>query len=645
MNFSELNPSQQKAVKTIDGPLLVLAGAGSGKTRVITYRIANMIECGIPEKNIVAITFTNKAAREMKERMCTLLGREHISVIMCTIHSLCVKILRQCYSEAGYQRGFQICDEEDAKTRIKNILTAKNLDKKMASDVLDVISKLKDGLITPALFYERGLDEMFSIPLGDIYETYQKGLKQDNTMDFDDLIMETVFLFENHPEVLDMFQERFRYISVDEYQDTNHSQYTLIQLLAGKYRNLCVVGDDYQSIYRFRGADISNILSFQRDYPDAKVVTLGENYRSTQTIVDAASGLISNNEEQMQKDLFSVNEEGDPIRVVNMANTFTESAYIVREIERAIKKGVALYDIAVLYRKNAQSRQIEDKLISAHIPYVIHGGIGFYQRAEVKDLIAYLKLAAGSNDTSSVIRIINKPKRGVGKAYLDKALQECDDQDICLWDYLCKETKKAGVVSFVELIQSLREIAKQDDLVFLLQRILEDTDLAKYVLEEYAKKDDDANKTKERLENLSEVVNKAADYLDHQFAELSEEEKKLGRINSFVDDIALLTDADRMSEADGVQLMTVHGSKGLEFHTVFMYGMQEGIFPDGRDAEETNEERRLCYVGMTRAKKRLYMTYSDNVYMYGQTQPGFPSRFLGEVPFHLMKRIDYKYYS
>ena len=612
MNLDMLNEQQREAVLTTEGPLLILAGAGSGKTRVLTYRTAYLIdECGVNPYNIMAITFTNKAAGEMRERIDDMVGYGSESIWVSTFHSTCVRILRRYIDRLGYDTNFTIYDADDQKALMKDICKRLEIDTKMYKEkmFLNVISSAKDEMIDPIEFENRFTGDFVKRKQALVYKEYQNALKQNNALDFDDLLVKTVELFKLDKEVLDYYQERFRYIMVDEYQDTNTVQFELIRLLAMKYKNLCVVGDDDQSIYKFRGANIYNILNFEKHFEDAKVIKLEQNYRSTQNIIDAANSVISNNVGRKDKRLWTDNGAGDRITFEQLESGFEEADYVARSIARLVRKGEARYkDCAVLYRTNAQSRLFEEKFIAANIPYKIVGGVNFYARKEIKDILAYLKTIDNGHDDLAVKRIINVPKRGIGATSM---------------------ARSAGKIKpFVMFIQSLRARAEMDSVSQLIQAIIDETG---YVDELKAEGTDEAE---QRIENIDELINKAVDY------EQGEENPTL---SGFLEEVALVADIDGLDEnSDYVVLMTLHSAKGLEFPNLYLAGMEDGLFPSymsitSDDAtSEIEEERRLAYVGITRAKEHLTITSSRMRMVRGETQFNKVSRFVKEIPRELM---------
>lgn len=637
MKLENLNDSQKRAVKYTEGPLLIIAGAGSGKTRVLTNRIAYLIdECGVDPYNILAITFTNKAAREMKERVEQTIGQAG-AVWVSTFHSTCVRILRRYIDRLGYDTNFTIYDTDDQKSVIKDICKKMNIDTKMLKErtIMSRISAAKDELKTPdELELEAGGDYNLRRIAG-VYREYQKALKLNNALDFDDLIFKTVELFENDAEVLDSYQERFKYIMVDEYQDTNTSQFKLISLLAGKYKNLCVVGDDDQSIYKFRGANIYNILNFESAFEGAKVIKLEQNYRSTQTILNVANSVIKNNMGRKSKSLWTDNGEGDKVNYSLYETGFDEAEGVARGIASLVLDGWNYNDVAILYRTNAQSRALEEKLMMHNIPYKIYGGQNFYQRKEIKDILAYLKTIDNGQDGQAIKRIINVPKRGIGNTTIERIQEYADDNDYTFWQALVNVKdidtikRSAGKLEpFINLIGTLR--AKQEfmSLRDLVNAVIEDTKYIEWLLE---------NETPEevaaREENINEFISKVVSFEENCAA--NEEEPTL---SAFLEEVALIAEIDSLDESEPhVVLMTLHSAKGLEFPIVYMTGMEDGLFPSymtimSDDELEIEEERRLCYVGITRAEKMLYLTSAKSRMVRGETQINKVSRFIKEIP-------------
>lgn len=640
-----LNEPQRQAVMATDGPLLILAGAGSGKTRVLTHRTAYLIEeCGVNPYNIMAITFTNKAAGEMRERIDQMVGYGSESIWVCTFHSTCVRILRRYIDRLGFGTNFTIYDSDDQKTLMKDICKRLEIDTKMYKEkmFLSAISSAKDELIDPIEFETRAAGDYVKRKQAQVYREYQQALKQNNALDFDDLIMKTVELFKLDKEVLASYQDRFRYIMVDEYQDTNTAQFELIRLLALKYQNLCVVGDDDQSIYKFRGANIYNILNFEHHFPDATVIKLEQNYRSTQNILDAANAVIANNQGRKEKRLWTDNGAGDKITFEQLDTAAEEADFVARDIARRVRKGEYQYkDCAILYRTNAQSRLFEERFITANIPYKIFGGVNFYARKEVKDLLAYLKTIDNGQDDLAVRRIINIPKRGIGAASINKVALYAQEQEISFYDALCVAEQVPGlgkaaakIRPFVLFIQSMKAKAKLLSVADLLQEVIETTG---YVRELEAEGTDEAEA---RIENIDELISKAVDYAEGEEAPT---------LNGFLENVALVADIDSFDEnSDYVVLMTLHSAKGLEFPNVYLAGLEDGLFPSymsitsDNSQAEIEEERRLAYVGITRAKKNLTITSARVRMVRGQTQYGKVSRFVREISPELLSGKIYE---
>lgn len=642
--LSGLNEQQRQAVKHTEGPLLIMAGAGSGKTRVLTNRIAYLIrEKGVAPWNIVAITFTNKAAREMKERVASLIGPEANDILMSTFHSMCVRILRRDIDRIGYSRNFTILDPTDQLSVVKQILKQQNLDPKKFEPrtILGMIGSAKNELVT-AKEYEKHAKGPYEEVASKVYLEYTSQLKRNQALDFDDLIMLTIRLLKTVPEVLEYYHRKFQYIHVDEYQDTNRAQYVLVKLLSERYQNICVVGDSDQSIYRWRGADIANILSFEEDYPNAKLIMLEQNYRSTKMILDAANHVIENNWNRKPKKLWTENKTGEKIFYYNADNEHDEAYFVVDKIREAKRNGEFTYaDVAILYRTNAQSRVIEEMLVKSNIPYHIVGGTKFYDRKEIKDVLAYLRLIANPDDDISLQRIINVPKRGIGAATMDKLLHFAQLQGISLFQAL-KEVEEIGLGARV--VTKLKEFATQMSNWVNMQDYLSVTELVEQLLEQTGYREMlQAEKTIEaqsRLENIDEFLSVTTEF------EKKSEDKTLV---AFLTDLALIADIDQLDEEteggdnDSVVLMTLHSAKGLEFPLVFLIGMEEGIFPHSRslfDEDEMQEERRLAYVGITRAEKKLYLTNAKLRTLYGRTNVNPTSRFIAEIPDECLENLN-----
>ena len=639
-----LNKEQQEAVLTTEGPLLILAGAGSGKTRVLTHRTAYLIEeKGVNPYNILAITFTNKAAGEMRERIDQMVGYGSESIWVSTFHSTCVRILRRYIDRLGYGTNFTIYDAEDQKSLIKDICKRLEIDTKIHKEkmFLSVISSAKDEMIGPIEFENNAAGDYAKRIQAQVYREYQQALKMNNALDFDDLIFKTVELFKLDKEVLSSYQDRFRYIMVDEYQDTNTMQFEFIRLLSQKYKNLCVVGDDDQSIYKFRGANIQNILNFEKYFEDAKVIKLEQNYRSTQNILDAANGVIANNVGRKSKRLWTENGTGEKIHFEQLDSGYEEADYIVRDIARKVRKGEAEYNqCAILYRTNAQSRLFEERFIVANIPYKIVGGVNFYSRKEIKDLLCYLKTIDNGQDEIAVKRIINVPKRGIGAATISKVTTYALAEGISFYSALCNAKDIPGLgkaVSklepFVLFIQSMKAKAEVMSVADLLNELIE---LTGYVNELALEGTDEA---KARIQNIEELVSKAASY---------DESEEHPTLRGFLEEVALVADIDSLQEEnDYVVLMTLHSAKGLEFPHVYLAGMEDGLFPSymsitSDDASDIEEERRLAYVGITRAMTDLTITSARMRMVRGQTQYGKVSRFVKEIPKSLLKGEIYE---
>lgn len=633
-SYDLLNPEQKEAVLHTEGPLLILAGAGSGKTRVLTHRVAYLIEQGTAPWNILAITFTNKAAGEMRERVDKLVGLGSDSIWVSTFHSTCVRILRRYIDRLGFDTSFSIYDTDDQKSVMKEVCKKLQIDTKVYRErmLLGAISHAKDELISPEQMRLDAGADWNQQKIAGVYAEYQAQLRKNNALDFDDLIMKTVELFRNCPDVLDYYQERFRYIMVDEYQDTNTAQFQLVSLLAAKYRNLCVVGDDDQSIYRFRGANIMNILNFEQVFPDAKVIKLEQNYRSTSNILNAANEVIHHNQGRKDKRLWTDNGTGVPVRFRQFQNAFEEAEHVIGNIVSHIQKEEAEYkDHAILYRTNAQSRLFEEKLIYANIPYKIIGGVNFYARKEIKDLLAYLKTVDNGRDEVAVRRIINVPKRGIGATTLSRVGEFAVANDMGFYEALLNAEEIPGigrgaskVLPFTALIQTLRAKQEYAKVSELLETILEETGYRRELILE------GTDESEARLENIDELMSKVKDY---------DENAENPSLSGFLEEVALVADIDNLEEeSNHVVLMTLHSAKGLEFPYVYMVGMEDGLFPSymsivaDNPQEEIEEERRLCYVGITRAKKELTLTAARQRMVRGEIQYNMVSRFVKEIP-------------
>ncbi len=638
MNLKSLNKEQFEAATTIEGPLLILAGAGSGKTRVITYRIAHMIkDLNISPFSLLAITFTNKAANEMKERVRDLIGDTALNMWIGTFHSLCVRILRRDIDKIGYNRSFVIYDTTDQLSLLKDCVKRLNLreDTFKPRSLLSAISNAKDKMIGPDEFENvYGTDFRLS-RISKVYTLYQQRLKENNALDFDDIIFKTVELLQQHKDVREFYQEKFRYIMVDEYQDTNHSQYLLINILRSKYKNLCVVGDDDQSIYGWRGADISNILNFERDNPSALIVKLERNYRSTETILNGANSVISKNTARKNKKLWTELKEGEKINLHKASDERDEGNFIAGEVlKRQDKEQRSLREFAILYRTNAQSRALEEALIKCSVPYRIFGSLKFYDRKEIKDIMAYLRLVSNPLDDIALKRIINVPKRGIGIKTIEKLEERAAYTGENLYSVLFDageldlSTKvKTTLKKFTTIINSFMDMKELIPLNDLLDKVIENTGYKKELT------DEETDESRSRLENLEELKSVVV-----EFEQISEEKT----LEEFLSSVSLMSDLDYLDQQENyVTLMTLHSAKGLEFPVVFMAGVEEGVFPLSRSAMEENqleEERRLCYVGMTRAKEILYITYAQQRTLYGKTNYTRASRFIDEIDDELFEK-------
>ena len=638
--YDKLNEQQKEGVFTTEGAVLILAGAGSGKTGVLTHRIAHLIDdLGVNSYNILAITFTNKAAKEMKERVDRLVGMGADSAWIMTFHAACVRILRRYICRIGYDNNFTIYDTDDQKSVIKDILKRKNLDPKQYKDrtILSVISNAKDNLISPDDMYQSSGGNYNTMKTAEIYREYQEQLKKNNAVDFDDIIGLTVKLFNEDKEVLRYYQERFRYIMVDEYQDTNRAQFNLIRLLAGGHGNLCVVGDDDQSIYKFRGADINNILDFEKYFNDAKIIKLEQNYRSTQKILDVANEVIKNNAGRKDKRLWTSVKNGTKVIFNVYENGYEEARGIAEDIaHRHLHDRKDYSDFAILYRTNAQSRSLEEKLIEKNIPYRIYGGINFYARREIKDILAYLKTIDNARDDLAVKRILNVPKRGIGAASVAKVDDYAYENDITFYVALRQAKEVPGlqravskVEGFVTQIEVLKSKSQYIGVGKLIEEIIETVGYSDYI---DAESESDEQAT-ERRQNIDELISKAVQY-EETVDELS--------LSGFLEEVALVADIDNLDENnDMVSLMTIHSAKGLEFPIVYLAGMEDGLFPSyisisTGDESDIEEERRLCYVGITRAKETLIMSAARMRTVRGETQMNRTSRFVREIPKELL---------
>ncbi|MGD6957515.1 DNA helicase PcrA [Rossellomorea aquimaris] len=636
-----MNPEQAEAVKATEGPLLIMAGAGSGKTRVLTHRIAYlMVEKGVNPYNILAITFTNKAAREMKDRIHNILGGASENIWISTFHSMCVRILRRDIDRIGMNRNFTILDSTDQQSVIKAILKEKNIDPKKFDprSLLGSISSAKNELTTPEELSKQ-VGGYYDQVVSDVYTEYQKRLRKNQALDFDDLIMTTIQLFQRVPEVLEFYQRKFQYIHVDEYQDTNRAQYMLVKLLASRFQNLCVVGDSDQSIYRWRGADIANILSFEKDYPRATVIFLEQNYRSTKRILQAANEVIQKNSNRKPKNLWTENHDGEKISYFRADTEQTEAQFVTGKIKEMTESGKRKYsDFAILYRTNAQSRVMEEVLLKSNIEYSIVGGIKFYDRKEIKDILAYLRLISNPDDDISLIRVINVPKRGVGATSIDKIARYAQDHDISMFraleeaDFIGLSPKiTKAVIEFKEMVKGYTAMQEYLSVTELVEEILEKSGYIDML------KAEKSIESQSRLENLDEFLSVTKSF------EQTNDDKSLV---AFLTDLALVADIDKLDEddqpKDSVILMTLHAAKGLEFPIVFLMGMEEGVFPHSRslmEEDEMEEERRLAYVGITRAEEQLYLTNAQMRTLFGQTKMNPVSRFINEIPAELLDDV------
>lgn len=639
--YDTLNKEQKEAVFHTEGPLLILAGAGSGKTRVLTHRIAYLIEeKGINPWNILAITFTNKAAGEMRERVNSIVQSGAESIWVSTFHSTCVRILRRYIDHLGYDNNFTIYDSDDQKTLIKDVCKYLQVDTKVFKErtLINAISSAKDELIMPEEFLINAGDDFGKLKIAKVYQEYEKQLRSNNALDFDDLLVKTVQLFQTQPEILEYYQNRFRYIMVDEYQDTNTVQFKLISILAAKYQNLCVVGDDDQSIYKFRGANIKNILNFEDGFSHAKVIKLEQNYRSTSTILEAANAVIRHNKGRKDKTLWTDNGEGDKLQLRQFDSAYDEAEFVVGDIRNHVKNEDASYnDHAILYRTNAQSRIFEEKFVTANIPYRIVGGVNFYARREIKDLLAFLKTIDNGKDDLAVRRIINVPKRGIGLTTINRVQESAQEREVGFYEALRTVDMIPGIgrgagklESFVALIEHFKAESLTMSISELMSYILENTGYIKALETE---SDEEAEA---RIQNIDELISKIVTYEDSCVEEPA-------TLSGFLEEVALVADIDSLDQSnDYVVLMTLHSAKGLEFPEVYLTGMEDGVFPSymtivADDPTEIEEERRLCYVGITRARERLTLTCAKRRMIRGETQYNKLSRFLTEIPMNLLK--------
>ncbi len=637
--MKKLNDAQRRAVEYCDGPLLILAGAGSGKTRVLTHKTMYLIRnCGINPGEILAVTFTNKAANEMKERIRKLLGISTWGLWISTFHSACIRILRAHADSIGYSKSFTVYDDSDQKAFVKKCMVDLeiNLEQLKPKSVQQMINRGKNNLLSPEAMLERAYTQ-YDKSAAKVYGYYQSAMVQNNTMDFGDILSNAVALLESNPDILKKYQQMFRYILVDEYQDTNIAQYSLLKMLAKEHKKICVVGDDDQSIYRFRGANILNILNFERDYKNVEVIKLEENYRSTKNILKAAHGVISLNTSRKAKELFTQKEEGDKIKCFNAQSDVHEAKYVIAEILKFCDAGIPFKDIAIFFRTNAQSRVFEEEFFKAGVPYILIGGLKFYARAEIKDIIAYLKIISGVNDIISIKRIINRPRRGIGKMTFEK-VEKYMTANGCDFFSAVPDLIDTGAVKknicrkladFTALITGLKEYASTNNIGDLIKHLYKETGYQEMLA------DDPLGENKDRINNVDEFIAGA-----YQFVEESPETD----LSTFLDFISLVSDIDKYDESsDRVTLITLHSAKGLEFPVVFMTGMEEGVFPHIRSfdsKEDIAEERRLCYVGITRAKQHLIITHASSRHTYNMPSLQKPSRFLKDIPSHLLERIN-----
>lgn len=639
--YDKLNEPQREAVYHTDGPLLILAGAGSGKTRVLTHRIAYLIgERGVNPWNILAITFTNKAAEEMRQRVDNLVGFGAESVWVSTFHSACVRILRRFIDRLGYENHFTIYDTDDQKTLIKEVCRKVDVDTKVFKErsLLSAISSAKNEMILPDEFELNAGGDFAKMKIAKVYREYETQMRANNALDFDDLLVKTVQLLQTQPDVLENYQERFRYIMVDEYQDTNTVQFQLVRLLAGKYRNLCVVGDDDQSIYKFRGANIRNILDFEHEFSDACVIKLEQNYRSTGNILNAANRVIANNKGRKEKTLWTANGEGELVHLRQFDTGYDEADFIAEDIKKEVRAGASYNDHAVLYRTNAQSRLLEEKFVAMNVPYKIVGGVNFYARREIKDLLAYLKTIDNGMDDIAVRRIINVPKRGIGLTTINRIQESAAERGLGFYETLMAPELIPGIGrsaakldSFAALIEYFKGLTGQMSITDLLREVIEKTGYMESLDSE------DKEDAQARKENIDELINKAAAY-----EEAAEDRDEPATLSAFLEEVALVADIDSLDEEqDYVVLMTLHSAKGLEFPHVYLAGMEDGLFPSymtitSDDRDDLEEERRLCYVGITRAEQELTLTCARRRMVRGETQYNKISRFIKEIPAELL---------
>lgn len=637
--LNELNEVQKDAVTYVGGPMLILAGAGSGKTRVLTYKIAYLIEAGIVKPwEILAITFTNKAAKEMRERVDNLLPDNSNDVWLGTFHSICVRILKREIELLGYTRDFNIMDELDKQRTVKDILKRMNIDDKQfpANSICYEISSAKDKLQDSAAYYREVKGDFRKEKIAEVYKEYERETRKNNSLDFDDIIMLTVELFKKNIDRLEYYQNKFRYILVDEYQDTNRAQFVLISMLASSHGNICVVGDESQSIYGFRGADISNILNFEKQFTGAKVVKLEQNYRSTKNILNAANHVINKNSSKLDKKLWTENDEGEKLKYYTAKNEYDEGQYIVDSIDKLVRENHLKYsDFAVLFRTNAQARAIEEVFMRESTPYRLIGGLKFYSRKEIKDIIAYLKLIHNPNDNVSLKRIINEPKRGIGDTTVEKLAEMSDSKNMSIYNLIDDSANLDGmrasgnIMLFRDMIRELIKDKFTLSITELIKKILLVTGYEEMLVKENTKE------AEGRLENIYEFLGVAAEF---------EKEEADNSLSEFLDSIALVSDTDKLEDTDeAVTLMTMHSAKGLEYNVVFIVGMEDGLFPSKKsmfENDDVEEERRLCYVGITRARKKLFLTNAKQRTLYGSTSYTIPSRFLSEIPEDLYDEVS-----
>ncbi|MBZ2175484.1 DNA helicase PcrA [Schnuerera sp. xch1] len=632
-----LNDRQREAVLHEGGPLLILAGAGSGKTRVLTHKIAYLIEeRRIFPGNILAITFTNKAANEMKDRIGNLLDNNVEDIWMGTFHSVCVRILRRDINRIGFERSFSIYDRDDQITLMKECIKERNLNKEMYKErsVLSKISELKDSMVHSDTYINENYSDYYLRNIGELYALYEKKLKSNNALDFDDLIIKTVELFRTNPEVLDYYQKKFKYVFVDEFQDTNKTQYELVRLITSKHKNICVVGDEDQSIFGWRGADITNILNFEKDFSSSKIIKLEQNYRSTKKILKVANHVIKNNFDRKDKNLWTDNEEGSQVVVENLLDAQDEAYFVANKIEKLVSDGYELSDFAILYRTNAQSRSFEESFMRRNIPYKLVGGLRFYDRKEIKDIMAYLKMIQNPADDISLKRIINVPKRGIGKATIEKIEEYANQIDENMYSVLLEidnipklsTRAKNNIKTFVDIINKFMAMSEVVSVNEFIEKIVYGIGYIKQL------EDEGSIESQTRLENIKEFISVAVDF---------EVNNPDGTLEDFLANVSLLSDVDKTEDVDNsITLLTIHSAKGLEFPVVFLVGMEEGLFPISRaidNESELEEERRLCYVAITRAEKLLFITHSKIRTIYGKTEYSYPSRFLKEMPKDLIE--------